>query len=140
MSELTFSKCKDGTGCKYYESGCTNQRDTGYVVFSKITGLVVGCSKGYRKREREKEIDLKCKILREFGTWFDTDNDSVEQILTEGSADFVSLCRPLIREPNLPNRWLKGIGESKVDCIYCNGCLSSLVTTGLQCVKKETSE
>ena len=64
----------------------------------------------------------------------------VEQILTEGSADFVSLCRPLIREPDLPNRWLKGNGESKVDCLYCNGCLSSVVTTGIRCVKKETSE
>jgi 2,4-dienoyl-CoA reductase-like NADH-dependent reductase (Old Yellow Enzyme family) len=62
--------------------------------------------------------------------------DLVEQILAEGSADFVSLCRPLIREPALPNRWLKGIGESKVECIYCNGCMSSLMTTGLRCVKK----
>ncbi len=61
----------------------------------------------------------------------------VEQILTEGNADFVSLSRPLIREPDLPNRWLKGIGDSNVECVYCNGCMSSLVTTGIRCVKKE---
>ena len=63
--------------------------------------------------------------------------DLVEQILTERNADFVALCRPLIREPDLPKRWLKGIGESKVECIYCNGCMSSLITTGIKCVKKE---
>jgi 2,4-dienoyl-CoA reductase-like NADH-dependent reductase (Old Yellow Enzyme family) len=59
----------------------------------------------------------------------------VEKILNEGNADFVSLSRPLIREPDLPNRWLKGKGDDKVDCIYCNGCLSTTVTPGLQCAK-----
>ena len=62
--------------------------------------------------------------------------DLVEQILNEGSADFVAFSRPLIREPDLPNRWIKGIGERTVECVYCNGCLSSLMTTGLRCVKK----
>ena len=63
--------------------------------------------------------------------------DLVEKILTEGSADFISLSRPLIREPDLPNRWLKRIGDPSVDCIYCNSCLSSLMSGGLRCVKKE---
>jgi 2,4-dienoyl-CoA reductase-like NADH-dependent reductase (Old Yellow Enzyme family) len=59
----------------------------------------------------------------------------VEQILTSGSADFVSFSRPLIREPDLPNRWLKGTGSDKVECIFCNGCLSTTVTPGLRCAK-----
>ncbi|MFX1340638.1 MAG: NADH:flavin oxidoreductase [Promethearchaeota archaeon] len=63
--------------------------------------------------------------------------DLVKQILSEKSADFVAFCRPMIREPNLPNRWLKGIGSSEVECVYCNGCLSSVATTGLKCIKKE---
>jgi len=63
--------------------------------------------------------------------------DLVEKILREESADFVSFSRPMIREPNLPNRWLKGIGERTVECIYCSGCLSTLETTGLRCIKKE---
>ncbi len=86
-------------------------------------------------KEIKKVIDIPLIVVGGINSL-----DLVEQILTEGSADFVSLCRPLIREPDLPNRWLKGIGESKVDCLYCNGCLSSLVTTGLRCVKKEPSE
>ena len=61
--------------------------------------------------------------------------DLVEQILTNESADFVSFSRPLIREPDLPNRWMKGIGNQEVDCIFCNGCLSTTVTPGLLCAK-----
>ena len=59
----------------------------------------------------------------------------VEQILTDKSADFVSFCRPLIREPDLPNKWLKNIENQEVDCIFCNSCLSTITTSGLQCVK-----
>ncbi len=65
--------------------------------------------------------------------------DIVEQILEEGSADFVAFSRPLIREPDLPERWLKGVGDRKVECLFCNSCLSSLISTGLRCVKKEQS-
>lgn len=59
----------------------------------------------------------------------------VDEILNNESADFVSFARPLIREPDLPNRWLKGIGNDKVDCIFCSSCLSTVVTPGLQCAK-----
>ena len=63
--------------------------------------------------------------------------DLVEEILKNGDADFVSFSRPLIREPNLPNRWIKGIGSLNVDCDYCNNCLLTLARAGLHCPKKE---
>lgn len=63
----------------------------------------------------------------------------VEQILSDESADFISLCRPLIREPDLPNRWIKGIGNDTVDCEYCNGCLSTTASGGLFCAKLQES-
>ena len=53
-------------------------------------------------------------------------------IIKEGKADFISLCRPLIREPDLPNR-IKD-GKLKADCISCNGCMSSRVDT-LRCTQ-----
>jgi len=62
-----------------------------------------------------------------------------EQILNDESADFIALSRPLIREPNLPNRWFKGEGRSGVDCIYCNGCKSGS-RKGTHCVVKEKEE
>ncbi len=51
----------------------------------------------------------------------------LEEIVRQGKVDFVSLCRPLISEPDLPNRWLEGRGSDTTDCISCNSCLYSLI-------------
>ena len=66
--------------------------------------------------------------------------DVIEQILEEGSADFVALSRPLIREPDLPNKWLKRIEELTAECISCNACYKSLTNGGIRCVQKEETE
>ncbi len=63
--------------------------------------------------------------------------DVIEEILVEGSADFVALSRPLIREPDLPNRWLKGTGGT-AECISCNGCVGVVAQEGVYCTQKET--
>lgn len=49
--------------------------------------------------------------------------DRIEEILEAGSADFVALSRPLIRQPGLPNLWLSGDGPNRAECISCNACL-----------------
>ncbi len=45
----------------------------------------------------------------------------METLVATGEADMVSLCRPLIREPDLVNQWKQG-SRKKADCISCNGC------------------
>ena len=47
----------------------------------------------------------------------------IEKVLNSKAADFVSLSRPLIRQPDLPNRWFSGEGADKAECISCNACL-----------------
>ncbi len=44
----------------------------------------------------------------------------MESVLEEGAADFISMSRPLIRQPDLPKRLQAG--ESS-ECISCNKCL-----------------
>ncbi len=56
----------------------------------------------------------------------------MEKVIDEGKADFISLCRPLIREPNLPARIRDG--KEKADCISCNGCMSGRVDV-VRCVQ-----
>ncbi len=63
--------------------------------------------------------------------------DVVENILNEGNADFIGLCRPLIREPDLPNNWLQGTGKITCECISCNGCTASLLSGSLHCAQKK---
>jgi 2,4-dienoyl-CoA reductase-like NADH-dependent reductase (Old Yellow Enzyme family) len=47
----------------------------------------------------------------------------IEEVLTAKAADLVSLSRPLIRQPDLPNLWRSGEGPDKAECISCNACL-----------------
>jgi 2,4-dienoyl-CoA reductase-like NADH-dependent reductase (Old Yellow Enzyme family) len=49
--------------------------------------------------------------------------DFIEQTLNETPITAISLCRPLIREPNLPNRWKTD--RTKATCISCNQCYKS---------------
>lgn len=46
-----------------------------------------------------------------------------EQILTEGQADFIALGRPLLADPQLPNKARDGRIDEVWRCIYCNNCL-----------------
>jgi len=62
----------------------------------------------------------------------------MDRVLDEGSADFVSLCRPLIREPDLPNRIREG--QEKATCISCNKCWPLEGELGISCHHRAESE
>lgn len=57
-----------------------------------------------------------------------------ENIVRDGIADYISLCRPLIREPGLINRWRSG-DLRKAACVSDNQCVRpALAGEGLYCV------
>jgi len=63
----------------------------------------------------------------------------VEKALRDTGIDYVAMARPLIREPDLPNRWLQGNRKSAA-CISCNSCFAGgLKEGGIYCIteKKE---
>jgi 2,4-dienoyl-CoA reductase-like NADH-dependent reductase (Old Yellow Enzyme family) len=56
-----------------------------------------------------------------------------EDILSGGEADMISMCRPLIREPDLIARWQRG-DTAPAKCISCAKCLAAGVRgEPLQC-------
>jgi 2,4-dienoyl-CoA reductase-like NADH-dependent reductase (Old Yellow Enzyme family) len=60
---------------------------------------------------------------------------SSEKILQEKTAEFVAMSRPLVYEPELPNRWQKG-DPSPALCTSCNACYQSVREGGLRCIFK----
>ena len=47
----------------------------------------------------------------------------MEDIIGSGAADLISICRPLIREPDLIRRWKTG-DRRPADCISCGKCFN----------------
>jgi 2,4-dienoyl-CoA reductase-like NADH-dependent reductase (Old Yellow Enzyme family)/thioredoxin reductase len=45
-----------------------------------------------------------------------------ERVLQEGKADFIEMCRPLMADPDLPNKAHEGRLEDIRPCIFCGHC------------------
>jgi 2,4-dienoyl-CoA reductase-like NADH-dependent reductase (Old Yellow Enzyme family) len=61
----------------------------------------------------------------------------VEKLLDDGLVDYVSFCRPFIREPGLINRWKSG-DTSRATCLSDNLCtIPARSGRGLWCVVEE---
>lgn len=66
-----------------------------------------------------ESLDLKIPVILVGGH---RSVERMEDILNNNSIDFLSISRPLISEPDLPNRWRTGIGPQTPRCVSCNGC------------------
>jgi 2,4-dienoyl-CoA reductase-like NADH-dependent reductase (Old Yellow Enzyme family) len=65
-------------------------------------------------------LDLQIPVILVGGN---RDVERLESTVRQGVVDFISLCRPLISEPELPNRWRAGQGKSCAECTSCNSCI-----------------
>jgi 2,4-dienoyl-CoA reductase-like NADH-dependent reductase (Old Yellow Enzyme family) len=63
-----------------------------------------------------------------------------ERLVEEGSADFISMSRPFIREPELVNRWKAG-DRRKAQCVSDSLCFEpGIAGKGIYCVTREREE
>lgn len=61
----------------------------------------------------------------------------MEEIIEKKEADFISLCRPFIRQPGLVNEWKSG-NRSRATCISCNKCLTAVRDRqNVRCIQNE---
>ncbi|MHA2494290.1 MAG: NADH:flavin oxidoreductase [Candidatus Hodarchaeales archaeon] len=70
-----------------------------------------------------EQLDLSIPVILVGGN---RDVERLEEIVNQGKIDFIALSRPLIREPDLPNKWLEGQGGRTTECISCNSCIYSM--------------
>ena len=64
---------------------------------------------------------------------------SAEEILKKQYTDFISMSRPLLYEPNLPNRWKSG-DLTQAKCTSCNSCYFTMLTGPTYCVVRKKLE
>lgn len=81
-----------------------------------------------------EKLDLPIPVILVGGN---RDVEELEGIMAKGQVSFFSFSRPLINEPDLPNRWLEGRGSSKADCVSCNACLMTIRFGSLHCMFKQ---
>jgi len=66
--------------------------------------------------------------------------DVAERLVAEGVADYISMCRPFIREPGLINRWKNG-DRRRASCLSDNQCFAPASEgKGIYCVVEEREQ
>ena len=63
----------------------------------------------------------------------------IEKILSDGTADMVSMSRPFIREPQLLKRWKEG-DRKKVACVSCSKCADHVFAKPMRCYVEEAKK
>ena len=56
-----------------------------------------------------------------------TSIDMAEEIIANGWADFVAMCRPLMADPDMPNKYAHNHPEDHRPCLRCSGCMRHLM-------------
>ncbi len=69
------------------------------------------------------EIVIKNRLVRSATFEYMGTDETVEEVLAEGSVDFCAMARPFVKEPDLANRWLSGLESARAKCVSCNACL-----------------
>ncbi len=97
---------------------------------SAHTGIRSVADEGYFRpwaKEARKVTRLPVILVGGFRS-----REVIEDVLASGDADFISMCRPLICEPDFPNRLRLGLQE-RSSCISANRCWPDAEGAGVSC-------
>ena len=108
------------TICKYLvEAGIDSIEVSGNGT--SVRGIKAGVNEGYFAgfaTRLAEEVSVPVILVGGLRS-----REVMERILNQTRIELLSLSRPLIREPNLPKKFLSGVKTSK--CISCNACYST---------------
>jgi len=95
---------------------------------TSVAGIKAGVNEGYFlpfAKELKKVSHLPIILVGGYRSL-----DYINKTINDEHIDMISISRPLIREPNLINRWKEG-DTAVAKCISCNACYS---TPGHKCI------
>lgn len=95
---------------KYYRNWCQN-----YM-------MPRGFNVHYAQKVKEKYPNL---LVNTVGSIMSL--DMAEEIIGNGWADFVSMCRPLMADPEMPNKYAHDMPEERRPCLRCDTCAKHLM-------------
>ncbi|OLN26676.1 NADH:flavin oxidoreductase [Desulfosporosinus metallidurans] len=132
LSEVGFAALE--VSCCMWETIVRRPEEIGWqpaVLPESRTNIVTKEKEAYNRAYTQlfKEKIENCSIILVGGL---RSADVMEEIVSRKDADFVSLSRPLIREPDLPYLFKSG-SKSVADCISCNKCITNKKRHGLHC-------
>lgn len=117
---LSFQDCK--TICKLAALHGVDSIEVSGRGASR-TGVKANINEGYFKEfaiEIQKIINIPIISVGGYRSF-----EYINKVLNETPLEYISLSRPLIREPNLPEQWKKG-NLTPAACISCNACYDTL--------------
>ncbi|MCF8109539.1 MAG: NADH:flavin oxidoreductase, partial [Desulfohalobiaceae bacterium] len=101
---------------------------------------------GIDSREKEAYFSQEAKAFREavelplFLVGGIRSLDVAEELIENQAVDYISLCRPLIREPDLVKRWKNG-DRSRAACVSDNLCfVPARKGEGIYCLSEEREQ
>lgn len=116
--QIEFVKLLDGKVDLFHvSSGTFHVPETNLHMFPSMF-LEKGCNV-YLAEAIKKVVKTPVITVGALG-----DPDMMEQIIAEGKADMVGLARPLIADPDLPNKLKCGHDEDVTPCLRCEACIS----------------
>lgn len=72
----------------------------------------------FEKQARKIMDTISCPLILTGGI---RSAETSERLIDEKICDAIGMCRPLIREPSLPIKWMQGLTE-KAECTSCRAC------------------
>ena len=110
------------------EAGVSAIQVSGGVSHDRIVAQIV-CGPGYRDgynvavaRAIRRVVDVPVMVVGRIH-----DPDQAERILAEGSADLIVMARPLLADPELPNKLRAGNAAGIRRCLSCQNCIDSML-------------
>ncbi|MFH1486725.1 MAG: NAD(P)/FAD-dependent oxidoreductase [Chloroflexota bacterium] len=112
-----------GADALHISAGSTEASHWQFVTYLQPYGMLVPFAAAVKKVAKVPVI-----AVAKLG-----DPAVAEQVLRDGSADFVALARPFLADPELPNKVREGRDNEIVRCIFCNNCFANMWRRGLCC-------